>query len=223
MDIEKQMHNLPIVREHLPRSVETPSAKNHREAFGIEYDLPLADKEKADYILMRPFSSRPPEELESQLTAGSLRGPHMFAVNPLVFSKTKQGVHTGGGEMGDGLAIIHVGKNLSGYEGVVHGGLIATMFDEALARSAFYGLPNSIGVTGKLEVRYRSPAKADRFYAIETTITERLGRKCFVTGALIDPNTRKVYAEASAVFIEPRWAKYAKWVGGVNVQKVMES
>lgn len=222
LELEKAMHSIGMISEHIPRSIETPSAQRAREAFGITYPYSFASKEQADYVIMRPFINHDPSMLESQLTAGSLRGRDKLAVNPIVFSKTEAGVKNGGGAVGDGFAIVHVGKNLAGFAGLTHGGLIATMFDEALARSAFYGLPNSIGVTGKLEVRYLAPAPVDRFYAIETRITESLGRKCFVTGTLLDPDTRKVYAEASAVFIEPKWAKYAKWVGGVNVKKLME-
>ena len=113
-------------------------------------------------------------------------------------------------------------RNLCGYEGVVHGGLIATVFDEALARTAFYGLPSNVGVTGKLELRYRKPVVADRFYVVETEIVERIGRKCFVNGYLLEPKSRSVLAEANGVFIEPRWAKYASWVGGVNIRKQLE-
>lgn len=221
--IERAMQELPTVQEHIPRSYETPSATQMREKNGITYKTPLASQETADYVISRPFVNAAPGSLQAQFTAGSLRGAHMIATFPMVFSKTAHGTKTGGGNEGDGFVVVHLGKNLCGYEGVVHGGMIATVFDEALARNAFYGLPNNIGVTGKLELRYRKPVVADRFYIVETQIAERVGRKCFVNGALLDPETRTVHAEASGVFIEPRWAKYASWVGGVNVRKRLES
>lgn len=96
------------------------------------------------------------------------------------------------------------------------------MFDEALARSAFYSLPHHVGVTGKLELRYRKPVTADRFYLIETEVVETVGRKCFVAGFLLDPKNRDVLAEANGVFIEPRWAKYASWVGSVDMRKHLD-
>ena len=181
-EIEHAMHNLPAVREHISRSYEMPSATNVREKYGIKYNTPFAEIEEADYVITRPFVDAPPESLEAQLTAGSLRGPNMFASFPMVFSKTKQGVKSGGGTEGDGMVVVHLGKNLCGYKGVIHGGLIATLFDEALARSAFYSLPHHVGVTGKLELRYRKPVAADRFYLIETEVVETVGRKCFVAG-----------------------------------------
>ena len=221
-EIEHAMHNLPAVREHISRSYEMPSATNVREKYGIKYNTPFAEKEEADYVITRPFVDAPPESLEAQLTAGSLRGPHMFASFPMVFSKTKQGVKSGGGTEGDGMVVVHLGKNLCGYKGVIHGGLIATLFDEALARSAFYSLPHHVGVTGKLELRYRKPVAADRFYLIETEVVETVGRKCFVAGFLLDPKNRDVLAEANGVFIEPRWAKYASWVGSVDMRKHLD-
>lgn len=221
-EIERAMHSLPIVQEHLSRSFEYPSAKEVREKHGITYDTELANRETADYAILRPFVHVPPGRLETQLTAGSLRGAHMFATTPMIFSKTQAGVRSGGGTEGDGFVVLHLGKNLCGYEGVVHGGLIATVFDEALARTAFYGLPSNVGVTGKLELRYRKPVVADRFYVVETEIVERIGRKCFVNGYLLEPKSRSVLAEANGVFIEPRWAKYASWVGGVNIRKQLE-
>lgn len=221
-EIERAMHSLPVVQEHLSRSFEYPSAKEVREKHGITYDTELANRETADYAILRPFVHVPPGRLETQLTAGSLRGAHMFATTPMIFSKTQAGVRSGGGTEGDGFVVLHLGKNLCGYEGVVHGGLIATVFDEALARTAFYGLPSNVGVTGKLELRYRKPVVADRFYVVETEIVERIGRKCFVNGYLLEPKSRSVLAEANSVFIEPRWAKYASWVGGVNIRKQLE-
>lgn len=220
-DIETALHKLPAVQEHICRSYETPSAKRLREQHGVSYNVPFADPKLADYVIQRPFSNSDPAQLESLLTAGSLRGPHKFAVMPFVFSKTQSGAQRNGGREGDGLVIVHFGKNMCGYKGIVHGGLLATVFDEALARSAFFGLPNRLGVTGKLELSYRKAVRAERFYLVETRITESVGRKCFVSGTLMDAHTRQVLVEAHAVFIEPRWAKYVSWIG-MNIHKLLE-
>ena len=91
-EIERAMHNLSAVREHISRSYEMPSATNVREKYGIKYHTPFAEKEEADYVITRPFVDAPPESLEAQLTAGSVRGPHMVASLHLVFVNTKQGV-----------------------------------------------------------------------------------------------------------------------------------
>ncbi|WFD18166.1 hypothetical protein MCAP1_000374 [Malassezia caprae] len=220
-EIETALHKLPAVQEYISRSYETPSAKRHREQHGVSYNVPFADPKMADYVIQRPFSSVDPVHLETMLTAGSLRGPHKFAAMPFVFSKTRGGAQRIGGREGDGLVVVHFGKNMCGYKGVVHGGLLATVFDEALARTAFFGLPNHLGVTGKLELFYRKPVRAERFYLVETRIAENAGRKCFVSGTLMDAHTRQVLVEANAVFIEPRWAKWISWMG-INIHKLLE-
>lgn len=221
--IEKELHKLPALQEHISRSYETPSARRMREEHQIQYNVPFAEPGKADYVIQRPYANRDPAQLETLLTAGSLQGPHKFAIMPFVFSKTPEGAQRNGGAEGDGLAFVHFGKNMCGYKGIVHGGLLATVFDEALARTASYGLPNRMGVTGKLEVTYRKPVRAERFYLVETGITESVGRKCFVSGTLLDPSTRQVLVEAKAVFIEPKWAKYLAWFGGASIRKLLET
>lgn len=223
LEIEAGLHKLPMVRELAEVSIETPSAQRTREAYGIARVAKKAvPAEEAEYLIVRPFTHAPQEALSRQFTAGSLRGPGMFATPPLLFSKTKRGAALRGGREGDTLAFVHVGQNLCGFEGVIHGGLIATLFDEALARAAFYALPSNIGVTAKLEVSYQKPALADRYFLLDAHVTENSGRKAFVHAELSDATSECVVAHADAVFVEPKFAKYVSWVGGVNVRKLME-
>lgn len=70
-----------------------------------------------------------------------------------------------------------------GYVDVVHGGLIATVLDEAMTKLAF-----SLGldaVTGRLTVRYKKPLM--------------VGEKVTVTGRLVKESGRAIEAVASAV------------------------
>ncbi|WFC98176.1 hypothetical protein MYAM1_000900 [Malassezia yamatoensis] len=221
--IEKGLYDLPGVQTLANHSYETASARSVRESFGIKPIANLEMKaEDADYLMIRPFTHIPEERLVRQFTAGSLRGLDMFATTPLVFSKTKRGAEHRGGREGDTIAFIHVGKNLCGYEGVVHGGLVATMFDEVLARAAFYALPSFVGVTAKLEINYRKPTYADRYLMLESHVTDSEGRKAFVAGDMREPGSHAALATADAVFVEPRFAKYLTWIGGLNIRKLME-
>ncbi|WFD42254.1 hypothetical protein MPSI1_000895 [Malassezia psittaci] len=221
--VEKGLYELPSVQTLVNHSYETNSARSVRESFGIQSSANLEMKaEDADYLMIRPFTHIPKERLIRQFTAGSLRGSDMFATAPLVFSKTKRGAEHRGGREGDTIAFVHVGKNMCGYEGVVHGGLIATMFDEVLARAAFYALPSMVGVTAKLEINYRKPTYADRYFMLESHVTDSEGRKAFVAGDLREPGSHTALATADAVFVEPKFAKYLTWVGGLNVRKLME-
>ena len=69
-----------------------------------------------------------------------------------------------------------------GHAGIVHGGLLATILDEALARTALLNLPSKIGVTARLELDYRSPVRADQFLALHIRLVELDGRKAWVEG-----------------------------------------
>jgi acyl-coenzyme A thioesterase PaaI-like protein len=74
-------------------------------------------------------------------------------------------------------------KSHQGYEGIVHGGLISTVLDEAMTKLAF-----SLGlnaVTGRLTVRFKSPLM--------------VGERVTVTGRLVKESGRAIEAEASAV------------------------
>jgi acyl-coenzyme A thioesterase PaaI-like protein len=78
----------------------------------------------------------------------------------------------------DVVAIVHMGRALCGHDGIIHGGLIATVFDETLARNvrlpalwpfgrpaniqALLNLPTHIGVTASLTIDYKAPTQADQ-------------------------------------------------------------
>lgn len=75
-----------------------------------------------------------------------------------------------------------------GHDGIIHGGLLATILDEALARTAFMNLPSKIGVTANLDINYKLPTKADQFIVVKTRIAEVKGRKATVIGQVEDLN-----------------------------------
>jgi hypothetical protein len=66
------------------------------------------------------------ERRVNNLTAGALRGPGLLALPPLVRARRDES---------EGFILVHVGRGLCGHDGIVHGGLLATLLDEALART----------------------------------------------------------------------------------------
>lgn len=62
----------------------------------------------------------------NSLTAGALRGPGKLGVIPLIRGKKDES---------ESVVFIHVGRGLCGHDGIIHGGLLATLLDEALART----------------------------------------------------------------------------------------
>lgn len=101
---------------------------------------------------------------------------------------------------------VHVGRGVCGHEGIVHGGLLATLLDETLGRQALLNLPDKIGVTAYLHLNYRAPTRADQFLVVKTRLVEAKGRKSKVAGVIEDMEGN-VLVEAEALFIQPKYAK----------------
>lgn len=96
------------------------------------------------------------------------------------------------------IAIIHLGRALCGHDGIVHGGLLATVMDETLGRNALLNLPSRIGVTANLNINYRSPCMADQFVVVRTKLVELKGRKC-VAEAKMETLSGEIVADAKWV------------------------
>lgn len=109
------------------------------------------------------------------------------------------------------VSMLYVGTDLCGHVGIVHGGLLATLCDEGLARCGFSALPNKIGVTANLTINYRNPAPAGSFVVLKAETIKVEGRKVWVKGRIEllseTEEPGKVLVEADALFIEPRYAK----------------
>lgn len=107
--------------------------------------------------------------------------------------------------------MFYVGDDMSGHPGVVHGGLLATLMDEGLARCCFPALPNKVAVTANLNVNYRQPTVAGQYLVLRAKTTGVEGRKAYVEGQIETLPTGdeepRVLVEASALFIEPKNAE----------------
>src|SRR5260370_21963825 len=93
--------------------------------------LPILLKHRANEDLeawyeTRPYDSIPEDRRLNNLTAGALRGPGRLALLPLVRARVDES---------EALVIVHVGRGLCGHDGIVHGGLLATLLDGSLART----------------------------------------------------------------------------------------
>ena len=87
-----------------------------------------------------------------------------------------------------------------GYEGVVHGGIIASVFDDAMAW-AIRKESGSWAVTGEMSIRYLRPVLADARYVVEGRVEKMSGRRIAATALMKDEKGKKV-AEANALFIK---------------------
>jgi 3'-phosphoadenosine 5'-phosphosulfate synthase len=141
------------------------------------------------------------EHRKHSLTGGTLLGPGKIPVPPLVFLEEGKSL----------VSMLYLGTDLCGHVGIVHGGLLATLCDEGLARCGFSALPNKIGMTASLTVNYRSPAPAGSFVVLKAETVKVEGRKVWVRGRIEllseTEEPGKVLVEADGLFIEPRHAQ----------------
>lgn len=115
-----------------PPNPDLPESRAYVAALEEELQrLPILLKHRADedpeaWYETRPYGSIPEDRRVNNLTAGALRGPGRLALLPLVRARVDES---------ESLVIVHVGRGLCGHDGIVHGGMLATLLDETLART----------------------------------------------------------------------------------------
>lgn len=149
----------------------------------------------------RPHLRFPEEHRKHSLTAGTLLGHGRIPVPPVVFIDEGRRL----------VSMSYLGTDLCGHVGIVHGGLLATLLDEGLARCGFTALPNKIGVTASLTINYKKPTPAGSFVVLKAETVKLAGRKVWVKGRieLLGENEEpgQVLVEAEGLFVEPKYAK----------------
>ena len=179
---------------------ESPSEDEINEHI-LTHPLSVALRADPDISESRPHMRIPPAMRPHNLTGGVLAGEGKIVVPPLNFcSKTA--------ELPTMTQILYLGDAICGHPGIVHGGLLATLLDEGLARACFPALPNKVGVTASLKIDYRVPCPAGRYVVLKAETTKVEGRKAWVKGwieLLGEEDGEGVkLVEAEALFIEPR-------------------
>ena len=203
----QDLANPPTDAETL--SLYTPSTSELAEIERLIHEHPLTKSLLADprYTASRPHLKIPEALRPQNLTGGTLLGPDKIAVPPLQFS-TADGSSF--------VSIQYLGPALCGHPGIVHGGLLATLLDEGLARCCFPALPNKVGVTASLKLDYKAPCLAGQVVVLRAETTKVEGRKAWVEGRLETLGEWKgdecvkegtVLTRGEALFIEPRQAK----------------
>lgn len=136
--IEKGLQELKVVRELRTRmqgitgeavdrsTSSSTSSASERDSSLEQQSVLLKGTTRLEtyYTESRPYAASVAGP--HSLSASTLKGPGKFAVPPLVFtSRDKK----------EGVFIMHLGAGMCGHEGVIHGGLLATVLDEALGRT----------------------------------------------------------------------------------------
>lgn len=216
----------PLIMGSIPTDAETleytPSNDLTQEIDEHIRNCKIAQSLRAnpDFVESRPHRKIPDEMKQHNLTAGTLSGDQGLAVPPLIFNEK------GGKSM---VCIFYAGTDLCGHPGMVHGGFLATMLDEGLARCAFPAMPNKVGVTANLSINYRKPTFAGQYLVLRATTTKVEGRKAWAEGYIeplevLDGEEAGKLVEATALFVEPRHAKVSEaWRFLCRVQFTDES
>lgn len=183
----------------------TPTAAEINEHI-LTHPLAVALRAQENVVESRPHMKIPPAMRPHNLTGGTLLGEGKIEVPPLNFSSRP------GEELPTLVQIVYLGKALCGHPGIIHGGLLATLLDEGLARACFPALPNKVGVTASLKIDYRVPCPAESYVVLKAETTKVEGRKAWVKGWIEvlgedGEGEGQRLVEAEALFVEPKGAK----------------
>jgi uncharacterized protein (TIGR00369 family) len=101
-------------------------------------------------------------------------------------------------EDGSVVSLPTVPDTFEGHPGYLHGGVIATLLDEAMSKATrARGLTT---MTRRLEVEYLNPVPSGAPLRVEGRVVRSEGRKHWVESRILDPGG-KVLAEAKGLFL----------------------
>ncbi|KAI8982246.1 HotDog domain-containing protein [Mycotypha africana] len=159
-------------------------------------DLVQSLRESDDWEEIVAYDHLSESAKSHSLTATSLRQPHLIERRPLKFynkDKTKC------------VMIAHLGPNLCGHDGIIHGGLAATLLDEMLAYVTIPHLPTRTGFTANLNVNYRKPIVSNQWVVIRGEFERTEGRKAWGKAWIETTDASPVLlTEATALYMGPR-------------------
>jgi uncharacterized protein (TIGR00369 family) len=95
---------------------------------------------------------------------------------------------------------------LEGYKGYLHGGIIASLLDSAMANCLF--ARGVIGFTAELNIKYKSPVKCDRTLTVTAKITKAYPPLYYISAKVVQDN--KITVTADAKFMESPLVKEEK-------------
>ncbi|KAJ5478901.1 hypothetical protein N7530_004410 [Penicillium desertorum] len=218
------------------KSQSTPQSPRH-ESTNLDTlisQIPLVQKlrePQSTYRETRPHLAIPPPIRQHHFVGGSLAGSGKLAFAPYMWlSIGKSEAQAENADRASSVvSVFHIGQDLCGHPGFVHGGLLSVLFDEVFARCVSAAFPSGLGMTANLNVDFRKPALPDRMYVLRTKTVKVEGRKAWVEGRMTylplalpsadshsivadsgllreDSEDAVMVAEAKALFIEPKFA-----------------
>ncbi|KAJ1976940.1 hypothetical protein H4R34_003786 [Dimargaris verticillata] len=190
----------PVDDHALEHHLTMTALSGHRELplFPVTFRHPA---EVDPFAVAEEFSVDQAQQAESHVVNGdghrSVASPHkqQLTFRSAILDNTTDTAMT---------QIQYLGRSLCGHDGIVHGGLLATIFDEAFARIAFSFLPGHIGFTANLNVDYRLPVPADIMVVLVVKVESVQGRKVLLSAAMKSLDGQHTFTEAKSLYISPR-------------------
>ncbi|KAJ1926237.1 hypothetical protein IWQ60_003960 [Tieghemiomyces parasiticus] len=102
--------------------------------------------------------------------------------------------------------IMYVGRALCGHDDIIHGGLLATLLDDAYARLGFSFLPGHLGFTANLNINYRCPVPADIMIVIKIELVKYEGRKVYLSARITSLDGKFLFVDSTTLFVAPKVA-----------------
>ncbi len=102
---------------------------------------------------------------------------------------------------GEVTSEVVVPEEYAGYPGMVHGGNIVAMMDEAAGRAVTGDEPNRFAVTSQLTVKYRLPVPTNQVLKVTGRLLKKRGKVAQAYGEIRNQEG-DLLAEAEAIFVE---------------------
>jgi uncharacterized protein (TIGR00369 family) len=94
---------------------------------------------------------------------------------------------------------LEIEPRFQGWEGIAHGGILATLLDEVMAWAV--ASREAFGFTGRMSIEYRRPVPVGVRVRAEGRVVEARRRILRTSARIVDPATDEVYATAEGVYV----------------------
>jgi len=101
-----------------------------------------------------------------------------------------------------------LGRDLEGWDGIAHGGILAAILDEVMAWALV--ATDAWGVTARLTVEFKRPVPVDRPIRAEGWLTEARRRLLRTEGRILDAETAELLTRGRAVYVAADAARKAE-------------
>jgi len=122
---------------------------------------------------------------------------------------------------GRSVAVFEAGEEFQGYPDRLHGGITATMLDEAISRAILAIEPYCWAVTAELTIRYIKPAPINAPLKIVSEVTEN-NRRFFRGKGTMTLANGEIIATASGTYMKQRLEKIADLESGEIARPFLE-